>query len=49
VDKNIAIGSRMYELMSKRIEQLKRKIAEVEGDQKEVRRKANETTSGLVN
>ena len=48
-DKNIAIGSRMYELMSKRIEQLKRKIAEVEGDQKELRRKANETTSGLVN
>ena len=42
VDKNIAIGSRMYELMSKRIEQLKRKIVEVEGDQKEVRRKANE-------
>ena len=42
VDKNIAIGSRMYELMSKRIEQLKRKIVEVEGGQKEVRRKANE-------
>ena len=49
VDKNIAIGSRMYELMTKRIEQLKRKITEVEGDQKAVRRKANETTSGLVN
>ena len=49
VDKNTAIGSRMYELMTKRIEQLKRKIAEVEGDQKEVRRKANETTRGLVN
>ena len=42
VDKNIALGSRMYELMSKRIEQLKRKVVEVEGDQKEVRRKANE-------
>jgi hypothetical protein len=27
VDKNIALGSLMYELMSKRIEQLKRKIA----------------------
>ena len=49
VDKNIANGSQMYELMTTRIEQLKRKIAEVEGDQKEVRRKANETTSGLVN
>jgi hypothetical protein len=35
--------------MSKRIEQLKRKIAEVKGGQKEVRRKANETTSGLIN
>ena len=42
VDKNIAIGSRMYQLMTTRIEQLKRKIVEVEGDQKEVRRKANE-------
>jgi hypothetical protein len=49
VDKNIANGSQMYELMTTRIEQLKRKIAEVEGDQKEVRRNANETTSGLVN
>ena len=39
VDKNIAIGSRMYELMTKRIEQLKRKITEVEGDQKEVSRR----------
>jgi hypothetical protein len=35
--------------MSKRIEQLKRKIAEVEGDQQEVRRKARNKTSGLVN
>jgi hypothetical protein len=39
----------MYELMSKRIEQLKRKIAEVEGYQKEVRRKARNETSALVN
>ena len=48
VGKNIAIGTRMYELMSKRIEQLKRKIAEVEGDQMEMRRNANET-SALIN
>ena len=48
VGKNIAIGTRMYELMSKRIEQLKRKIAEVEGGQMEMRRNANET-SALIN
>jgi hypothetical protein len=48
-DKNIELGSRMYNLMTTRIEQLKRKIAEVEGDQKEVRRKARNETSGLVN
>ena len=37
VEKNIAIGTRMYELMNKRIEQLKRKVVEIEGDQREMR------------